>query len=245
MLIALLLLIATAVFPAVRASAAIGDEPVTLMFNERTLYKYRTHDGKIVGLLPNIVEQTLETAGIKFVWREVPLARQKDILVRNDRRACAVGLYKPMGWKAPVLVSRPIYREAPYLLVQAKHGRGNDTPTSLEKILHERGGTIALGLGRNYGKNLDDLIASNKDNFIIYNKNDLELINLALSGHTRYTIIESIVFSYYVANANISSADFFIYTPGDMPHGETRHMVCTLGTGLDVMTRFDANLPNF
>src|SRR5471032_2033264 len=99
------------------APAGVCAQALELLYNPHAAYHYAAANGQVQGLLVDRINAALQSTDIQVVWREVPVARQRDELRRNERAACVVGALKTPERVGLGKFSAPFYRAMPIVAI--------------------------------------------------------------------------------------------------------------------------------
>src|SRR5471032_693360 len=99
------------------APAGVCAQQLELLYNPHAAYHYAAANGQVQGVLVDRINAALQSTDIQVVWREVPVARQRDELRRNERAACVVGALKTPERVGLGKFSAPFYRAMPIVAI--------------------------------------------------------------------------------------------------------------------------------
>lgn len=209
------------------ACAAASDDPtITLVYNNYPPYKVRISEQKAAGLVLAPLEEAFTKAGVPFVWREMPHARQIAMIKYNSSKVCAVGLYKTKERGTFGKFTDPIYKGGPFVIVTNRENDNVENRTSLSELFANKINWVVLVHSKSYGGELDALI-KNGGAAVSYADDDLMILNMLEHNHGQYTLFEYDKINFLKKMGVWDEKKLFAYNPKDAPTGEFWYAICS------------------
>lgn len=224
------------------ATAAAGEQPISVHYNTRVPYAY-VERGEVRGLMAEPVARALKTAKLSFNWVETPFSRQMATIKGNTGANCMIGVFKKPGRERIGRYSAPVYQDHPQiLLVRADDEAGFLRFPSLRAAITEGQFRLLIKESYSYGPGFDALLLARKGpTEHVYDENGQMLRMLAES------MTDALIMAPEEANALIRHRELkperfaYIRYP-DTPAGEWRHLFCSFKVAQSVLDRFNQSL---
>jgi ABC-type amino acid transport substrate-binding protein len=208
-------------------AAPAGAEPeFTIYYHERAPYSTKQPDGSVRGVLADITDEIMKTAGIAFRWRDLPSARQIEVIKRNDAPACAIGWFKRPDREAFAKFTAPIYHDPPTVVVaRADDGRFAGTPT-IDTLFHDKSLLLLIKTGYSYGAEIDAKMASEAPNLRRDPSDNRAMVVMLSRKRVDYMIMAEEEAKVLLADPELGKG-IAIYHLGSAPPGELRYLMCS------------------
>lgn len=215
-------------------------EDIQLYYSERPPY-YSARNGEVHGLLADVAATALKSAGIPFVWVEMPPTRQFELLKRKQAYSCIVGAYITPERVAYARFTRPIYQNRPTIAL----GRANDARLAkiegVEALLRDPNLVLLVKKSYSYGAFLDDLIAKLNPRIYMTTVESDTMFRQIGGSRADYMFMAAEEGEY--AMTTPEGAELFTYTVPGMPGGSVRYLMCSVAVPESIIERIDASLP--
>lgn len=217
---------------------ALAQPRMTLMYNERPPYLIAQPDGSAIGLTGSPAAQAFKAAGIPVTWLKISTKRQIQALIENAGQSCAIGwFYKPEREQFAKF-SKPIFRDQAFVAIAAA-SNSNLQGGNLENILKQGQHSLLLKEGFSYGA-IDAMLAKHRPSSVTVNVEVVEMLQMiqARRADMMFAALEEA--EYLVKNAGFKAENFKILQFSDLPHGNTRHLMCSKQVPDEMLERINA-----
>lgn len=209
------------------ATAAQGNQLITLHYNERAPYLQTLDNGKIAGLTATPAEQALRRAGIPFKWEKTPSNRQIQLLEKNANADCMVGWFKNPQRELIGNYSLPLYQDKPTIGLALFSNINIDSGSSLEQVLQNRELRLLIKDGYSYGERIDALIHKLEPRRIKTTVENMNMLRMVALDRADYFFIAEEEASELIRQSEFDEGDFKYIRFSDSPDGGQRHLWCS------------------
>lgn len=209
------------------ATAAQGNELITLHYNERAPYLQTLDNGDIAGLTATPAEQALRRAGIAFKWEKTPSNRQIQLLERNANADCMVGWFKNPQRELIGNYSLPLYQDKPTIGLSLFSNIHIDSGSSLEEVLQNQQLRLLVKDGYSYGDHIDALIRKLKPRRIKTTVENMNMLRMIALDRADYFFIAEEEASELIRQSEFEPGDFKYIHFSNSPAGNQRYLWCS------------------
>ena len=209
------------------APAGVCAQQLELLYNPHAAYHYAAANGQVQGLLVDRINAALQSTDIQVVWREVPVARQRDELRRNERAACVVGALKTPERVGLGKFSAPFYRAMPIVAISLADNPRMVSGRPLRQTLEDPQLTLLAKDGYTFGAYVTAEVERSRPKTM---RTLTEIPNMvAMLGGKRadYMFMAEDAFAPLVRSLGYPPGRFKITHFSDMPEGNDRYLWCS------------------
>lgn len=223
-------------------ASARAEELLRLLYHERPPYQSLVAN-EVRGITADPATAALRSAGVPFVWVEVPAARQVATIQSGRDLSCLVGWYKTPERVRYARFTRQIYKARP----TAALGRADDARlariTGIDALLSDPNLLLLVKSAYSYGDFLDDKIAQLKPRkYETTVENNLMFLQIARRrGDYMFVAAEE---GELALRTMPEAADLAMYPIPDMPEASPRHIMCSMAVPQSLIERIDAVIPS-
>jgi uncharacterized protein (TIGR02285 family) len=209
-----------------RAVPATAESELTIYYHERPPYSTKQPDGSVRGVLADITDTIMKTAGIAYRWRELPSARQIEMIQRNDAPVCAIGWFKRPDREVFAKFTAPIYHDPPSVIVaRANDDRFAGAPT-IDTLFRNKNLLLLIKTGYSYGAEIDAKMASERPNLRRDPSDNRAMLVMVSRKRVDYMIMPAEEAKVLLADPDLGKG-IAIYPFGHPPQGEMRYLMCS------------------
>ena len=210
------------------APAGLRAQQLELLYNRHAAYHSADANGQVHGLLVDRINLALQSTAIHAVWREVPVARQREELRGNEQAACVVGALKTPDRVGLGKFSAPFYRALPIIAVSRADNPRMVSGRPLRVTLEDPQLTLLAKDGYTFGAFVTAQIERSRPKTM---RTLTEVPNMvAMLGGKRadYMFMAEDAFAPLVHSLGYPPGRFKITRFSDMPEGNERYLWCSL-----------------
>lgn len=220
------------------AASAGAEGTLTVYYHERPPYSSRQPDGSVHGILADIADKAMTTAGIAYRWEDLPSARQIEVIKRNEGPACAIGWFKTPDREAFAKFTLPIYHDLPTIVVaRSDDPRFAGTPM-LDTLFGNKKLLLLTKTSYSYGAEIDAKIASETPTLRRDSSNNIAMLKMVSRKRVDYMMMAEEEAKDLLADPELAKS-IAIYHLGDAPAGEYRYLMCSRSVPDDLIMRLD------
>jgi len=209
------------------APAGVGAQQLELLYNRHAAYHSVDASGRVQGLLVDRINTALQATDIHAVWREVPVARQREELRRNAQAACVVGALKTPDRLDLGKFSAPFYRALPIVAISLADNRRMVSGRPLRRTLEDPQLTLLAKEGYTFGAYVTAQLERSRPKTM---RTLTEVPNMvAMLGGKRadYMFMAEDAFAPLVRSLGYPPGRFKITRFSDMSEGNERYLWCS------------------
>jgi polar amino acid transport system substrate-binding protein len=222
---------------ALKATPAQADD-LTLYYHERPPYSAKQPDGSVRGLLADIADTAMKTAGIAYHWEDLPSARQLEVIKRNEGAACGLGWFKRPDREAFAKFTLAIYHDLPTIVVaRSDDPRFSGTP-DLDALFGDKSLLLLTKTGYSYGAEIDAKLAAEAPTLRRDPSDNHTMLVMISRKRVDYMIMAEEEAKDLLTDPELGKA-VAIYHLGDAPPGEYRYLMCSRSVADDVIARIN------
>ena len=236
-------LLAALLLSALRPAA--GQEPLTVLFSERSPYASQGPGAEVTGLTADPAAYALRKAGIPFRWVLAPPPRQLLKLEENQTRLAALGWFKNPERERYARFSRPLYQDRQIVVLALADNRRIAAARTLRELLADPSLGCLMKLGYSYGKDLDDRIVLAHPEVLTVSVENISMVQMIHAGRADYMFIAPEEAQGVIRQAGLKAGDFQLRVFPDMPRGEKRYLMFSRKVDEDTIKAINKYLDEF
>lgn len=235
-----LLALLPAVLPAAPAHAS--EKTLTILAFHRPPYYILEKNRPAEGILVEITEKALTTAGIPHVFVEAPPKRILNIIETTQEYACSVGWFKTGERERFARFSDPIYVGQPMgAAMRPELVETLPEPPTIAGLMQKN---LRLGLrgGFSYGEWLDARLAGHRGVTDLSVTENEQLLEMVARDRIDYTLIDPEEYAWLVSRHKEFQTDTTFVALRDIPPEVPRYLMCGRCVPPEVISRINAAL---
>jgi len=229
-------LIAMICLATIAASPARADDTVVLYFVERPPLFVRAGD-RVAGVFGEAAEHAFQTAGVPFVWREEPFARQLREFQRGVSPVCLAGAYKTPDREAYARFTVMLLRPRPVAVLARNNDPRFDPLPDFTALIASPDLTLVVKTGYSYGERLDAMIATTPGDRRETSSESAEMAAQIAAGRGDYMLLPPEEGEYLIATT--ARSRLRLVSLPDTPLGSPRHIMCSRTVPESVIERLN------
>jgi uncharacterized protein (TIGR02285 family) len=222
---------------ALNATPASADD-LTLYYHERPPYSTKQADGSVRGLLADIADQAMRSAGIAYHWEDLPSARQLEMIKRNEGEACGLGWFKRPEREGFAKFTLAIYHDLPTIVVARSDDPRFSGAPMIDALFRDKSLLLLTKTGYSYGAEIDAKLAADAPNLRRDPSDNRTMLVMISRKRVDYMIMAEEEAKDLLTDPELGKA-VAIYHLGDAPPGEYRYLMCSQSVPDDVIARIN------
>lgn len=227
------------------ALALAEERVITIHAFHRPPYYVFEENAQPAGFLLDIAREVLARAGLAYRVENLPPKRILADYENKDDFVCAVGWYKTPEREAFARFSDPIYVNRPQGMVVAREKAGQFPERPTSEQVFATAPRVGVKEGFSYGQWLDDKLAAHGPAVHRTVTENALLLEMTALGRVDVVFIEPEEYAWILKDRPHLAERLRFFTLADAPEGETRHIMCDLPVGDEVMTRLNKAIAAF
>lgn len=215
-----------------------AQEKLILYYEDRIPYIVPVMGEGLIGFIASRVTNVLDEAGIRYEWSLLPFHIQLEMLKRNQKPACGVGMFKTSPREDYMLYSKPIYQDRPQLIF-ANTQSDFSQYTSIKSLLADKQKRLLVKKGYSHGNHLERMIKAENPTRYVSSKRNAGTYKEVLQGKADYLIAIPEEQEMLVKLMDLNPNQYQVIRFPDMPNGELRHIACSLNVGQATMDKIN------
>ena len=210
------------------APAGARAQPLELLYNRHAAYHSADASGQVHGLLVDRINTALPSTDIHAVWREVPVARQREELRRNERAACVVGALRTPDREDIGKFSAPFYRALPIVAISLADNPRMISGRPLRLTLEDPQLTLLAKDGYTFGAYVTAQLERSRPKTMRTLTERPNMVAMLGGKRADYMFMAEDAFAPLVRSLGYPPGRFKITRFSDMPQGNERYLWCSL-----------------
>lgn len=224
-------------------TADCGQErnPLQLYFNERPPYMATDATGNVRGLVADVANRALTSAGVFYQWSVLPTNRHLLLLRHSTECGCAVGWFDLPERQQFAQFSRPLFRDGKAVAV-VRTEFAAPAELRLSAWLQQPSLRLLTKQHFSYGPYIDQLLTHSKAQRVNSTEETAEMLEHVLLNHADAVFLALHEAQWQIANLQAEQRLRLVHF-SDAPPTQTRHLMCNLAVPASLMQRINARLP--
>lgn len=223
-----------------------AEEPIILMYAERAPYIVADDDGSISGLTASPAVLAFEAAGVSYVNAAIPTNRQLSSIKANLSPSCGIGWFDRSDRRVFAQFTKPIYRDRPTVVLMNRETALARYYDNLERLIANDDLTILVKTQFSYGKDIDSWLTTYTPNMNAVTLDNVGMLRMIIVGRADYMLMGQEEATHLMLQTDASTAnDVRMLSFPDSPHGNYRHLMCSLSVPQTTIERLNQVIATF
>jgi polar amino acid transport system substrate-binding protein len=214
--------------------------PLVLAYNRHAAYHDAAPGGGVAGLMSGPLESAFRQAGVPFEWRQVPLARQREMLRQNREPVCVVGALRLPEREEIGKFSHPFYRGLPVVAMGLRANARLVSGHRLRETLEDPQLVLLAKNGYSFGPYVSQALEQSHPRVVSTNTEVANMVAMLVSHRADYLFMAEDAFMPLVRASGFPLDWFKIAHFSDAPGGNARHLWCSARVDDAVLARLNA-----
>lgn len=213
---------------------------VVLHYNLRSPYQ-EIKDGQLSGLTGTPALEAFQAANIPFETKNTPAARLLILVVKNNKGAdCGIGWFKNPERESFAKFTKPIYQDAPHVVLMAAGNNKIKATDSVESVLGNKSLELLVKKSYSYGEGLDALIEKYQPNRQSVTVENIQMFKMIQSKRADYLFVAPEEAATAIALAGFKLSDFKLLKLAGIPKGEFRYIMCSMAVSDELIEKLNS-----
>jgi polar amino acid transport system substrate-binding protein len=208
-------------------NAAMADDKIILLYNERIPYMETQANGDVAGLTATPAKLAFTRAGIPFEWKKLPTVTQLQWIQGNQKKACMIGWYKNSDREKIGKFSHAIYEDRQILAVGLATNPKFGDDKSARELVDNRQLVLLVKEGYSYGHVIDELISSKSPRISVTVGENINMLSMLIYKRADYFFVGEDEASELMRRSGHNHKDFKILHFANILHEDPRRLWCT------------------
>jgi len=213
------------------------------MYAERAPYIIVGVDGSISGLTASPAVRAFERAGVPFVQVEIPTNRQLASIKADVSPSCGIGWFDLPERHNYARFTKPIYRDRPTVVLMHRETAVAGFYDSLEQLIADDNLTILVKTQFSYGQRIDSWLETHQPRTTSVTLDNVGMLRMVMAGRADYMLMGQEESDYLLQHSDaLTKSDVRVLALPDSPHGNYRHLMCSLSVPVSVIERLNREI---
>jgi polar amino acid transport system substrate-binding protein len=214
-------------------------QDVVLAYNRHAAYHDMAPDGSMTGAMAGPLETAFRDAHVSFAWRQVPLARQREMLRQNAEQVCVVGALKLPERETLGKFSHPFYRGLPVVAMGLSGNARLVSGARLRDTLDNPRLVLLAKSGYSFGPVVAEALARSRPRVVDTNTDIQNMVTMLVAHRADYLFMAEDAFVPLVRASGFQPGQFKIAHFSDVRGGNTRHLWCSARVSEELLARLN------
>ena len=225
---------------------ASASEPILLMYAERAPYIIVGNDGEITGLTADPARQAFVDSGVPYKPVSIPTNRQLASIRSNTSQACGIGWFDKPERREFAQFTKPIYRDRPTVVLMQRTSALAGFYDSLQKLIENDELVMLAKTQFSYGQHIDIWIQDYQPKQTLVTLDNVGMVRMLSARRADYMLMGQEEASHMMQqSSDVDTDDIRMLSFPDSPHGNYRHLMCSLSVPASVIERLNRVIEGF